>query len=514
MTASTDTPTQRRKLIRRRADRQMQEQLDKYMQLFKVAQSITSELDFDTLFRVIIEQISRIMAAERCSIFLIDEKREQLRAFVSVDLKRNEFRIPRDQGIAGWVFCNRKPLIINDAYADPRFCSAADRQTGFCTRNILCAPLIDRNRNCIGTMQVLNKTTGRFSGEDREFFSYVASFVTVALENSRLYEELKASAVAREKAINHLSHELKTPLSIISVVFDRIAHVVQDYDMVRLNKTIARGKRNLTRLLELQEKVDDIINRKAFEVERQYRHTLESIGSLIEELGERAPEQYADIVRHVTDRINEIFQVKQVALEAIDLKGFLDELCAETLARAVARKIRLKTDFEDGLWIKMDRKVLKKVGEGLLKNAIENTPDKGTIEISASAGTDAATVAVTDHGVGITAANQQNIFKGFFHTQDTMLYSSKKPYQFNAGGAGTDLLRIRTFAERFGFSIDFESTRCPYIPSDENICPGDVALCKNIAQSSDCRAAGGSRFILRFPILKSHPRGDQDPGSV
>jgi signal transduction histidine kinase len=501
MTDSADVPTQRRKRIRRQADRQLNEQLDKYIQLFKVGRIITSELDFDTLFTVIIEQISRIMDTERCSIFLIDEKCEQLRAFVSIDLKRNDFQIPKDQGIAGWVFCNQKPLIINDAYADPRFCSDADRETGFCTRNILCAPLIDRNKNCIGTMQVLNKKSGKFSDEDRELFSYVLSYVTVALENSRLYEELKASTVAKEKAIDHLSHELKTPLAILSVVFNRVAHVAQDYDLVRLSRTIARGQRNLTRLLDLQEKVDDIVNRKAFEVEQQYYYCLESIGSFIEELGESDPDAYGELVRHITDRIDEIFRVKAVRLEKIELKNFLDGLCAEMRLASQERDVELKTQFEDDLCIKIDQNVLEKVCGGLLKNAIENTPDKGHIEITATAEGPHAVVTVRDHGVGITEANKQNIFRGFFHTQNTMMYSSKKPFAFNAGGAGTDLLRIKTFAQRFGFSIDFESIRCPFIPADENICPGDVALCSNITRLSDCAAAGGSLFKLRFPRI-------------
>jgi hypothetical protein len=94
------------------------------------------------------------------------------------------------------------------------------------------------------------------------------------------------------------------------------------------------------------------------------------------------------------------------------------------------------------------------------------------------------------------------IFGGFFHTQDTMAYSSKRPYEFNAGGTGSDLLRIRALSERFNFNINFSSQRCHNIPHENTPCPGIISRCSHITDPADCRDADGSTFTLIFPLQK------------
>ena len=148
----------------------------------------------------------------------------------------------------------------------------------------------------------------------------------------------------------------------------------------------------------------------------------------------------------------------------------------------------------------MDPNVLKKVCEGFLKNAIENTPDEGRIEIELKAEDNLAKLYFHDFGMGITPENQKLIFSGFFHTQDTDRYASKKPYLFNAGGAGSDLLRAKLFSERYGFSVDFSSTRCRHLPSDKDECPGSISLCSFIKGKEDCFTSGGSTFSLCLPL--------------
>jgi hypothetical protein len=92
------------------------------------------------------------------------------------------------------------------------------------------------------------------------------------------------------------------------------------------------------------------------------------------------------------------------------------------------------------------------------------------------------------------------IFGGFFHTQETEFYSSKTPYEFNAGGSGSDLLRIKTFSERLGFSVYFESTRCKFLPTDTDICSGKISVCPFINDKSDCFSLGESIFSITFPF--------------
>ena len=151
----------------------------------------------------------------------------------------------------------------------------------------------------------------------------------------------------------------------------------------------------------------------------------------------------------------------------------------------------------------MHKDVLEKVCSGVLRNAIENTPDGGKVEVSARRDGKKVLMQFRDYGVGITAENQKLFFTGFFHTLDTNYYTSKEPYQFNAGGTGADLLRTKVFSQRFGFGIDFESTRCPYIPGDADVCPGSISACTCVKNKSDCAATGGTTFSLTIPLIAS-----------
>ena len=156
-------------------------------------------------------------------------------------------------------------------------------------------------------------------------------------------------------------------------------------------------------------------------------------------------------------------------------------------------------NFENNAVVDMDREILKKVCGGLLKNAIENMPDEGRIDVNSRKGNDGVWVEFTDYGVGITPQNQKMIFGGFFHTQDTGFYTSKTPYEFNAGGSGSDLLRTKVFSERYGFHVDFDSTRCKFLPGDTDMCPGRISACEFISDKSECFESGGSTFSVRFP---------------
>lgn len=101
--------------------------------------------------------------------------------------------------------------------------------------------------------------------------------------------------------------------------------------------------------------------------------------------------------------------------------------------------------------------------------------------------------------MGITDEAQRRIFEGFFATQETLSYSTKKPFDFNAGGKGADLLRAKVFAERYHFKIHMTSSRCRYIPNPSDVCPGRISLCPFCSQEQDCYTSGGTTFTLLFP---------------
>jgi signal transduction histidine kinase len=482
-------------------DYALEQKVERYAKLLQVGQIITSEMNLEALFPLIIQHTNGIMDSQASSIFLYDKKPNELWSLVSTDLKKNEIRIPVTYGIAGWVFQNRAPTIVNDASSDPRFDADVDAKTGFRTRNILCVPLINRQKECVGTLQVLNKNTGNFTDDDVEMLSSIADYATIALENSRLYEELKSMNKAKERAIDHLSHELATPLALISARLARISSGLSQAKITGLEKSVTVAQRNLHRLMRLQEEIDNIIRERSVEDRTKITKIIEDALHFIEYQNGVHPGKYSKVLDLLSDYLDSIYKVGEEHTEKLFVEDFLQSVCDDARRAMGQREVEIVQDFEKGVTISANRSALEKVCSGILRNAIENTPDQGRIEVTAKTDGDQMVIRFRDFGTGITAENQRLVFSGFFHTQDTNYYSTKVPYDFNAGGSGADLLRAKVFSERYGFEIDFESTRCGHVPEDIDECPGRISLCQFIGNRSDCFASG-TIFSLRIPLKK------------
>jgi signal transduction histidine kinase len=498
-------------VYRREEDRIVHERLGRYQKAFHVGRIIASEMDKDRLFEVIIYQTNEVMESERSTVFVHDHKTRQLWSLVGVGLKRREIRIPSDYGVAGWVFQHRVPVTVNDAYNDARFYSEVDKNSGFRTRNIVCVPLINWAGHCIGALQSLNKSSGDFTEDDMELLTFISHYVTVALENMVFCEELKDMNKAMERAMNHLSHELKTPLALISSIFNRLSGDPWSGSDPIHARMLQRGTRNVNRLADLQEKIDDILKLKDFEERDKMRQIVASACDYVEECTEEGDSQQPEGLERVLKRIESVYAREDLRITQISLDELMNDVVDAAVLSMGERDLEIVRDFEGGHVIQSDEKALRSVLEGLLKNAVENTPDEGRIELSLKATDYDVSIHFRDYGVGISPQNQKLIFHGFFHTQDTMYYSSKRPYQFNAGGAGSDLLRTKVLSEGCGFLVGFESNRCGFIPDDADQCPGKISNCRFIKTKADCLSAGGSTFSVRFPVDPKYPAPNPHP---
>jgi adenylate cyclase len=152
--------------------------------------------------------LNQFMDSERSSIWLFQHWNQKLTIFSSLDLEKNEIRIPKSCGVTGWVFVNRKPAIVNNAYEDSRFYRTVDDITRFHTRNLVCTPLLDNKDHCLGTLQSLNKKTGDFTNDDLELLNLAARMVAVAINNSRRYKEILVTNEARRKFIKKFSGDI------------------------------------------------------------------------------------------------------------------------------------------------------------------------------------------------------------------------------------------------------------------------------------------------------------------
>jgi hypothetical protein len=180
----------------------------------------------------------------------------------------------------------------------------------------------------------------------------------------------------------------------------------------------------------------------------------------------------------------------------------VDEFVKQTIKKIQPhfshRHLELIIDTDRTAAVRIPPEPLEKLVVGLIKNAIENTPDEGRIVVKVKKRDGAVAFTVHDFGVGIVEEHRKRIFEGFFPTQDTDEYSSKKPYDFNAGGKGADLLRLKIFSERFDFKLDASSSRCRYIPLPTDICPGKISECGFCQHIEDCHGSGQTTFTAVF----------------
>jgi len=162
------------------------------------------ESNIDNVLAVSMYKLNQLMDSERSSIFLFDPLKQQLTSFSSQDLEKKEIRMTKSTGVAGWVFENHMPAIINNAYNDSRFYRGVDDVTGFRTRNLICTPMIDCKGHCLGTLQSLNKKGGKFTTDDLELLDLTARLVAVAINNSRRYDEIQTTNMASKKLIKKI----------------------------------------------------------------------------------------------------------------------------------------------------------------------------------------------------------------------------------------------------------------------------------------------------------------------
>jgi serine phosphatase RsbU (regulator of sigma subunit) len=153
--------------------------------VMSISQAMGSERDLDRLLSLIVSSVSKIMGADRASLFLVDAERQQLVTRVSQGAR--EICLPLGSGIAGSVAAAGITINIPHAYADARFNREHDRTSGYITRSMLCMPLKNYSGSVVGVIQALNKNSGEpFNSYDEQVLSALCGSAAVAIDNAQL----------------------------------------------------------------------------------------------------------------------------------------------------------------------------------------------------------------------------------------------------------------------------------------------------------------------------------------
>jgi adenylate cyclase len=178
-------------------------------ELIEITEAISSELHLDALLARIMAGATKLLDAERSTLFVYDPHTNELWSKVA-EGAGEPIRIPADAGIAGAAFIGGEVLNIADAYADPRFNQQIDRHSGFHTRNILSAPVIDRAGERLGVVQVLNRRGGPFNAGDVRRLKAFCAEIAVAIQNAQLFSDVLALKNYNESILKSLSNGVVT----------------------------------------------------------------------------------------------------------------------------------------------------------------------------------------------------------------------------------------------------------------------------------------------------------------
>jgi PAS domain S-box-containing protein len=455
-------------------------------------------------------EVKRLLNTEGCVTILLDEEKKEFfilgAAYDKSDMERKakEARFPMDQLLAGRVLKTGEPMMVSDTSADRHIHEQRDKKLGFKTRNLALVPLGGREQ-ARGVLCAINKKEGDFVQADIELLEMIAGTVALSIENARVSAELKKAYTevtslnrAKDKVINHLSHELRTPISILSGALAVLRRKMETLPEATWKPFVDMAQRNLDRMEAIQIQVEDIMEDRQF---KPYAVLSLLLDQCSDELAVLLAQETGNGkgIERLRKKIDDLFGPKESTPVKLQLDRVLKDRLDALRPSFSHRQVEILTQIDPAPPIFIPQEVLQKVIDGLIKNAVENTPDEGRIEIAVQPKGEGALLLIHDYGVGIPEEAQKRIFEGFFHTQDTMAYSSKRPFDFNAGGKGADLLRMKIFSERYHFQIDMASARCKHLLKDTDVCPGRISQCPFCSGTEGCHQSGGTVFSLYFP---------------
>jgi signal transduction histidine kinase len=159
-----------------------------------VAQDLVFEPDLERLLKRILRSAIHAADGMAGALLLLDPNGQEL-VFSVVEggdgVALWNKRMSRDTGVAGWVLAHNKPVLIADIQEDEQFLEPISSRVDYDVRSLICTPLVAKGE-VIGVIQVLNKATGDFFDEDDlSLLSSFAAQSATAIENARLYQDLR-----------------------------------------------------------------------------------------------------------------------------------------------------------------------------------------------------------------------------------------------------------------------------------------------------------------------------------
>jgi signal transduction histidine kinase len=213
--------------------------------VIEITKEIIYDKDIVNLFENIRKLSAKALNADRTTVFLHDKEKKELRSGPELSEEKQEFRIPEDKGIVGEVFKLKKIVNVKDAYNNPNFNKAIDRQTGYETKTILSAPLLDLEKNFMGVIQVLNKKDGEFEKIDEHIIETLSTYIASALKDTLTISSLQKRGIDPDmlngltSVTQHIHKEFNSIQDSLSKIENPEMTAVQS-SMLNLSRLLAK----------------------------------------------------------------------------------------------------------------------------------------------------------------------------------------------------------------------------------------------------------------------------------
>ena len=203
--------------------------------LHEIAQLATLARDWDELMRTIVDRTTAAMGVEVCSFYLADRDRTRLTLAATNGLDRTQVgrvSLAFGEGVTGRVAASQQPIAVDDVTRDPRFSWVR----GFDIRGLhamLSVPVV-WHENVVGALNVQATAIREFRPDEIAFLQTIAALLAGIIEKGRLTAEVEARLVqltaldaARAELLSVVTHELRTPLSVVRVYVDLLAEAAE-----------------------------------------------------------------------------------------------------------------------------------------------------------------------------------------------------------------------------------------------------------------------------------------------
>lgn len=181
--------------------------------LLELQRDLALEADIDKVLGRITAAATSLLDAERATLYVVDDARQELWSRVVTQSEFKELRLPLDgRSLAAEVSRSGRPLRIADPYGDPRFDPSVDARTGFRTRSLLVLPIDSRARERLGVLQVVNQREGAFEEAHESLGMALAASAGLALEYVRLTGELARERLRQVRIAEETRHRLARDL--------------------------------------------------------------------------------------------------------------------------------------------------------------------------------------------------------------------------------------------------------------------------------------------------------------